>query len=82
MNRSVLAAELYAMSLGLDNAIVIKSTVQQILRRSVNLIAYTDSKSLYDCLVKLGSKHEKRPMADIMPLRQAYGRTEYRGSMR
>ena len=76
MTRSVLAAELYAMSLGFDNAIVIKSTVQQILRRSVNLVTYTDSKSLYDCLVKLGSTHEKRLMIDIMFLRQAYERRE------
>ena len=37
---------------------------------------YIDSKSLYDCLVRLGSTSEKRLMVDIMCLRQAYERRE------
>ena len=76
VTRSVLAAELYAMSLGFDNAVTIKSTIQQILNRPINLTIYIDSKSLYDCLVKLGSTTEKRLMVDIMCLRQAYERRE------
>ena len=76
VTRSVLAAELYAMSLGFDNAAVIKSTIQQILRRPIDLTIYIDSKSLYDCLVRLGTTHEKRLMIDIMCLRQAYERRE------
>jgi len=76
ITRSVLAAELYAMSMGFDSASVIKSTIQQILDRPVDLVIYTDSKSLYDCLVKLGSTQEKRLMIDIFSLRQAYERRE------
>jgi hypothetical protein len=76
VTRSVLASELYAMSLGFDNAAVIKSTVQQILNRPIDLTIYIDSKSLYDCLVRLGSTHEKRLMVDIMCLRQSYERRE------
>jgi Reverse transcriptase (RNA-dependent DNA polymerase) len=76
VTRSVLAAELYAMSLGFDNAVVIKSTIQRILNRLVDLTIYIDSKSLYDCLVRLGSTNEKRLMIDVMCLRQSYERRE------
>ena len=63
------------MSHGFDSAIVIKSTIQRILNRPVDLVVCIDSKSLYDCLVRLGTTHEKRLMIDIMCLRQVY---EYR----
>jgi hypothetical protein len=76
VTRSALAAELYAMSLGFDYAAVIKSTVQQIMNRPIGLTMYIDSKSLYDCLVKLGTTYEKRLMVDIMCLRQSYERRE------
>ena len=36
----------------------------------------TDSYSLYECLVKLGTTKEKRLMIDIMALRQSYERRE------
>jgi hypothetical protein len=38
------------------------------------LVLYTDSKSLYNCLVKLGITQEKRLIVDLMYLRQAYER--------
>ena len=38
------------------------------------MVLCTDSKSLYDCLVKLGTTQEKRLMVDLMCLRQAYER--------
>ena len=40
------------------------------------MVICTDSKSLYDCLVRLGTTQEKRLMVDIMCLRQAYERRE------
>jgi len=36
----------------------------------------TDFKSLYNCLVRLGTTQEKRLMIDIMCLRQAYKRRQ------
>lgn len=74
VTRSVLASELYAMAHGFDHACVIKSTLEKILNRPIPLIIATDSNSLYECLVKLGTTVEKRLMVDIMCLRQAYER--------
>ena len=76
VTRSVLASELYAMAHGFDISVAIKSTIDRILGKTVPVILCTDSKSLYDCLVKLGTTAEKRLMIDIMCLRQAYERRE------
>jgi len=39
-------------------------------------IIYTDSYSLYECLVKLRTIKEKRLIIDIIALRQSYERRE------
>jgi hypothetical protein len=72
VTRSVLASELYAIAHGFDIGAVIKSTIEAIIQIKVPLILCTDSKSLYDCLVKLGTTQEKRLMVDIICLRQSY----------
>jgi hypothetical protein len=68
------------MSLGFDAATTIKATLDQILskRRTtpIPLTIFTDSKSLYDCLIKLGTTNEKRLIIDLMYLRQSYQRRE------
>jgi hypothetical protein len=74
--RSVLAAELYVMANGFDTGSVIKSTIERILDVFISLILLTDSRSLFDCLVKLGTTSEKRLMIDLMCLRQSYERRE------
>jgi hypothetical protein len=74
VTRSVLASELYGTAHGFDIATAIKSTLDRILQINIPLILCTDSKSLYDCLVRLGTTQEKRLMIDIMCLRQAYER--------
>jgi hypothetical protein len=76
VTRSVLASELYAMAHGFDIGACAKATVQRILQIELPLILCTDSKSLYDCLVKLGTTQEKRLMIDILCLRQLYERRE------
>jgi hypothetical protein len=64
------------MSNAFDMSSAIKSTIEKILRISLPLTICTDSKSLYDCLVKLGTTQEKRLMIDLMCLRQSYERRE------
>jgi hypothetical protein len=64
------------MAHGFDIGAVVKSTIEAIIQIKVPLILCTDSKSLYDCLVKLGTTQEKKLMVDIMCLRQSYQRRE------
>jgi hypothetical protein len=62
---------------GFDMASAVKSTIQDILQlQDLPLCIYTDSRSLYKCLVKLSTTAEKRLMVDVMALRQAYERRE------
>ncbi|KAM4067663.1 polyprotein [Hirsutella rhossiliensis] len=80
VTRSVLASEIYGMVQGFDMAIVIATTLQAIVKQldlpPTPLIVCTDSYSLYECLVKLGTTKEKRLMIDIMALRQSYEQRE------
>jgi hypothetical protein len=57
---------------GFNIGAAIKSTLDKILQVNLPLILCTDSKSLYNCLVWLGTMQEKRLMIDVMCLRQAY----------
>ena len=78
-NSECLASELYALSLGFDIAATVKSTLDQIIAspdQGILLTMCVDSKSLYDCLVKLGTTREKELMVDILSLRQSYERRE------
>ncbi len=74
VTRSVLAAELYALVHDFDLDAALKATLSAILDRFVSLVLCTDSKSLYDCLVKLDTIQKKRLMIDVMSLRQSYER--------
>lgn len=80
VTRAVLASELYSMVAGADMAISLSTTYAMICRQlSINnfpVVMCTDSFSLYECLVKLGTTKEKRLMIDIMALRQSYERRE------
>ncbi|KAM4063623.1 hypothetical protein HRG_014061 [Hirsutella rhossiliensis] len=80
VTRSVLASEIYGLASGFDLAYVVAGTINQITSRlglpQIPLVVCTDSYSLYECLVKLGTTTEKRLMIDIMALRQAYEQRE------
>jgi hypothetical protein len=80
VTRSVLASETYGMVSGVDIAIATLTTLKIITERlglpPTPLIVCTDSYSLYECLVKLGTTNKKRLMIDIMALRQSYKRRE------
>ena len=80
VTRSVLASEIYGMAGGVDMSFAIGTTLKMITDRLelpvIPTIVCTDSYSLYECLVKLGTTKEKRLMIDIMALRQSYERRE------
>ena len=68
------------MVAGVDMAYTIATTLQMIAAclklPHVLTIVYTDSYSLYEYLVKLGTMKEKRLMIDIMVLYQSYEHCE------
>jgi len=64
------------MAHGFNIGAVVKSIVNRALEIDLPLVIYIDSKSLYECLVKLGTTQEKRLMINVMCLRQAYKRRE------
>ncbi|KAF7574817.1 DUF1421 multi-domain protein [Pyrenophora tritici-repentis] len=80
ITRSVLASEIYGMVNGFDIGIAVATTLRIVTERlglpAIPLVICTDSYSLYECLVKLGTTKEKRLMIDIMALRQSYERRE------
>jgi hypothetical protein len=80
VTRSVLASEIYGMVNGFDAAWVLKHTLATITQRlnlpAIKLVLCTDSYSLYQCLVQLGTTTEKRLMIDLMALRQSYEERE------
>jgi hypothetical protein len=59
-----------------DIEAVIKSIIERMLHVFLSLILLTDSKSFFDCLIKLETTSEKRLMIDLMCLRQSYERRE------
>jgi hypothetical protein len=63
-----LAFKLYGMVYGFNMGTLIKVTVNKALEIELPLIIYIDSKSLYECLVKLRTIQEKRLMIDVMCL--------------
>jgi hypothetical protein len=79
VTRSVLASEIYGMVAGVDMA-TLATTIQLITDHldlpRIPTVVCTDSYSLYECLVKLGTTKEKRLIIDIMALRQSYERRE------
>jgi hypothetical protein len=75
--RSVLAAELFVMIYDFDVDLVLKSIFIKMLDNTfISLILTTDSKFLYDCLIRLSIIVEKSLMIDVMILYQFYERRE------
>ena len=51
---------------------VIKDIFTKIMQTNISLVLYINSKSLYECLIKLGITQEKHLMINIMNLEQLY----------
>ena len=68
VTRSVLALELYTIVYGFDIAGTIKATINKILNINLPLVTCNNSKSLYNCLVKLSTTQEKRLIINVLCL--------------
>ena len=65
--------EFYRMVLGFDINIVIKGTINKIfLVYKILLIIYINSKSFYNCFIKLNIINKKRLMINIIAIREVY----------
>ena len=72
----MLASELYTIVHGFDIISTIKATINKILNISLPLVTYTNSKSLYNCLIKFSTIQEKRLIINVLYLQQLYKRRE------
>jgi len=53
-------------------AYLVKTILDLIFSKDILLVVYTDSKSLYNCFVKLGTTYKKRLIIDIIYTQEAY----------
>jgi hypothetical protein len=65
----MLAFKLYIIAHSFDISAFIKFIIDKVLRIELPLILYTNSKSLYNYLIKLGTTQEKQLIIDIIYLR-------------
>ena len=77
--RSTTAAEALSLSEGCDVATYIKKLISELLfhdGKRLNIIAYTDNRSIYDAVHTLKQTLEKRLPVDISPIREMVKRNE------
>ena len=69
----MLALELYTIVAGINILISLSTTINIITNKlsipRLFTVVYTDSLSLYKCIVKLGTTKEKRLIINIMAIR-------------
>ena len=70
--RSVLSAEVIAFADLFDDALAISKHLEFVLRKPIPVHILTDSKSMFDTILKGSRTIEKRVMLDIYVTRQAY----------
>lgn len=65
---------------GINNGIALSTTLHEITTTlqlpKIPIVLCSDSRSLYECLIKLGTATKKRLMINIMSLRESYKRKE------
>ena len=74
--RSVLVAEVTAFSDASDDGSTLCNEIKEILKRHVPIILLTDSKSLFEIILKGSRTSENGMMLDIVAARQRYKRHE------
>lgn len=72
ITRSVLAAELFALSGAYDIGFSIRHTLSALLGREITMRVFTDSKTLFHSVTNLCAMTERRLLIDIAGLRDAY----------
>ena len=73
---SVLGGEILAFSEAFDRSFIMKRDLEAILNRTIPMVMLTDSKSLFDVLVKNSTTLERRLMIDFKAARDAYNSKE------
>lgn len=71
-----MASELQALVLGFDYSLIVRSLLEEMLRRAVPLEDYLYIKTVFDVVDKDGSTTEKRLQIDVLSLRESYARGE------
>ena len=74
--RSALASECHAFADAFDYSYLLKYDIEQLLQQRIPLQMFTDSKSLFDVIVRASMTSERRLMIDISATREAYERHE------
>ena len=79
VTKSILASKIYGIIKNINMAIAINTMIKIITRQlgfsHTPIIVYTNSYSLYECLIKLSTTKEKRLIINIMVLHQSYKRS-------
>lgn len=76
--RSVMAAEIFALVHGFDQAYVVQSMMNDITGSLIPIDAYIDSKTAFNVVVKHAPTLEKRLQIDVNGIRQSFGRGDLR----
>ena len=74
--RSALASECHAFADAFDYSYLLKYDIEQLLQQRIPIQMFTDSKSLFDVIVRASMSSERRLMIDISATREAYERNE------
>jgi hypothetical protein len=78
VTRSVMAAELHALIVGFDNALIIREILNEMLGREIHVDVYIDSKTVFDTVTRLSATLEKRLQIDAFALQESHLRGELR----
>jgi hypothetical protein len=68
VTRSVMGAELLAISFGFDRAYILQATLKTVLRRTVPILVLTGSMQIFHAVTRLSQMSEKRLLIDVSVL--------------
>jgi hypothetical protein len=72
ITRSVMAAELHALIVGFDNAIIIRQMISYIFGREIPIDANIDSKPVFDTISRMSATLERRLQLDAFALQESH----------